>query len=93
VNKMASLLAFLSVVLPSALAVAQPSQLVSCLEEGSYCSESTLDTLLVPDGQDCGVTFYQFTGRVAFPALVNEGPITISVLTRAPSFSSLSRPT
>jgi hypothetical protein len=63
------------------VAVAQPSELSSCLELGSYCAESPLDTLNI-FGQYC-TTFVQFVGRLAFPPLVNRGPVTISVLTRA----------
>ena len=67
---------------------AQPSEFSSCLEEGSFCSEAPLDTILTrgPGGDfGCGQEFYKIIGRVAFPLLVNQGPVTISVLTLAPS--------
>src|SRR5262245_35947934 len=63
------------------MAHAQPSELQSCFEDGSYCAESQLDTLAI----SCGTVFRQFVGRVAFPPLVNRGPVTIAVRTvRAP---------
>src|SRR5262245_20267224 len=71
------------VVLLCAFAVrasAQPTEFASCLEPGTYCSESALDTLEL-FAQDCGVTFVQFVGRLAFPPLVNRGPVTITVRT------------
>src|SRR5262249_28918471 len=41
------------------------------------CAESSVDTLTV----SCGTVFRQFVGRVAFPPLVNRGPVTIAVRT------------
>ena len=64
----------------AAPSTAQQTELHSSFEEGTYCSESPPDTLDAV-GLDCGVTFYQFTGRVSWPPLTNAGPITISVHT------------
>jgi hypothetical protein len=59
---------------------AQPSELLSCFEPGTYCAESPLDTLSAFE-LGCDVTFVQFVGRLAFPPLVNRGPVTIAVRT------------
>src|SRR5262245_18501323 len=53
---------------------------MSCLEAGSYCSESPVDTIDVFH-LGCGMTFVQFAGRLAFHPLVNRGPVTIAVRT------------
>src|SRR2546422_1404728 len=58
---------------------AQQSELFSCVASGGYCSDTTGDVL----AEGCGQTFYQFTGRVAWPPLVNLGPVTIGVRTLA----------
>lgn len=75
-----------AMVLPLCLYVsgasAQPAELSTCLEPGTYCSESPLDTLEAFH-LDCGVTFVQFVGRLAFPPLVNRGLVTIAVRTLA----------
>lgn len=68
----------LSLLVPGTATQAQPSEFSSCFEEGSYCSESPLDTLIV---DSCGALFRQFVGRVAFPPLVNRGPVTIRIRT------------
>ena len=69
-------------------AAGQQSELFrSCLEEGSYCSESPPETLET-FGRNCGEIFYQFKGRVAFPPLVSTGtPITIAVKTFATTYT------
>jgi len=59
---------------------AQPSELLSCFEPGSFCSEAPMDTLETY-GMNCGRTFRILAGRVGFPPLVNIGPVTIRVLT------------
>ena len=77
------LVSFVMMVGPKAHA--QPAELYSCMEPGSYCSESALDTLTEFD--HCGMYFYQFTGRLAWPVLVNAGPVTIAVQTKATEFT------
>lgn len=67
-----------SLLTPTAAVPAQPSEFTSCFEDGSYCSESPIDTLIV---DACGVAFRQFVGRVAFPPLVNRGPVTFRIRT------------
>jgi len=72
----------LAVSLVPACVGAQPTEMSSCLEEGSYCTEAIPDTLNT-FGDDCGVTFRVVVGRLAFPSLVNRGPVVISVRTYA----------
>lgn len=59
---------------------AQPTELSSCFEPGTFCAEAPFDTLET-NGMDCGQTFRIIQGRVAFPPLVNVGPVTIRVRT------------
>lgn len=59
---------------------AQPTELFSCFEPGTFCSEAPFDTLETYD-MDCGQTFKIIQGRVAFPPLRNLGPVTIRVRT------------
>jgi hypothetical protein len=66
--------------LPSAGLLAQPIEMSSCFEPGSFCSEAPMDTIETY-GLNCGRNFLISMGRVAFPPLVNVGPVTIRVLT------------
>ena len=78
-------LIFIGFLLGTGRCFAQPTELFNCLEDGSYCSETPLDTL-ASLGLACGEDFHVFVGRVAFPPLINRGPITIAVKSLSPHF-------
>jgi hypothetical protein len=71
-------IALMTVALCSA-AAAQQTELEDCVGPGAdFCFDST--GVFVDEG--CGVTFYRYRGTIAWPAILNVGPVTISVLTR-----------
>ena len=65
-------------------ALAQETELEECLDQGTFCSESA--PILMDES--CGEKFYRFRGRITWPPLLNVGPVTISVRTRALLFQT-----
>jgi hypothetical protein len=56
---------------------AQETGLQQCLGDGDFCSE----TAAVLIDSSCTQVFYAYRGRVSWPALRNQGPITVAVQT------------
>ena len=60
-----------------------PTELEDCVGPGAdFCFSGT--SALIDSG--CGARFEGFVGRIAWPALLNVGPVTIAVQTRNTSF-------
>ena len=69
----------------------EATELYDCvgdLDTDDFCSDS--DGILVDEG--CGATFNRYIGRIAWPALRNVGPVTISVRTRYVRFGTTHLP-
>jgi hypothetical protein len=56
-----------------------PVELESCMSEAQHCGEVSVGRV----DSSCTDYFYHFRGRVAWRPLENQGPITVSVLTKA----------
>ncbi len=72
-------------VLNPAVALGQPTEFYTCLDDTNFCVDAPLDTMALAPRFSCGETFYRFAGRLALPALRNIGPVTISVKTMGQS--------
>ena len=72
-----AVLVFAHTIVPAA--AAQSVGFATCFGVGEYCAEAPLDTVDT-FGNGCGRTFWGINGRVSFPYLTNQGPITISLL-------------
>ena len=61
----------------------EPTEVYDCVDDADGPNFCTYDStaVLVDDG--CGATFNRYHGVIAWPALRNVGPVTISVRTRA----------
>jgi hypothetical protein len=55
-----------------------PIEFESCMSALEHCSEVSVGRV----DSSCAEQFYHFRGRVAWPPLQNQGPVTISVLTK-----------
>jgi len=69
----------------------EPTEIYDCVDDpdgADFCSDSTA---VLVDGS-CGTTFNRYHGRIAWPALRNVGPVTISVKTRRIQFGTTSLP-
>lgn len=61
----------------------EPTELYDCVDDTDGPSFCTYDSAAVLVDEGCGATFNRYHGVIAWPALRNVGPVTISVRTRA----------